>query len=369
MLPSETMSETAGQAPPAICVIRLSAIGDCCHTLPVLRTIQTAWPGTRITWVIGKTEYALMNGVDGIEFITFDKQHSAASLLDIRRRLSGRRFPVLLAMHASMRANLVGLMIRADRRIGFDRRRARDYQWLFTTETIPARPEQHVMDGLFGFIEYLGIESRELRWDIPVSDADRAFAAAACGDSAPVCVISPCSSQRFRNYRNWSIENYTAVARELQRRYGAHIVVTGGNTATEQQYGTAIAGGLPAPVTNLIGRTTLKQLLAVLARADLVICPDSGPAHMATAVGTPVVGLYATSNRHRTGPYFSQHLVVDRYPDAVQREFGTAAETLRWGRRVRDPAVMDLITVSDVLDKAALVLGGTVVEHPAAGGK
>ena len=107
---------------------------------------------------------------------------------------------------------------------------------------------------------------------------------------------------------------------------------------------------------NLIGRTTLKQLLAILDRADLLICPDSGPAHMATAVGTPVIGLYATSNRHRTGPYFSQDLVVDRYPEAVQREFGVPVSQLRWGQRVRDPDAMDLIRVEDVIAKVDQVL-------------
>jgi heptosyltransferase I len=261
-------------------------------------------------------------------------------------------------MHASMRASLAGLMVRADRRIGFDRRRARDFQWLFTTEKIPARPEQHVMDGLFGFIEYLGIAERRLRWDIPVSDSDRDFAASVCGSGvAPVCVISPCSSQRLRNYRNWSVENFAALVSGLQSRHGARVLLTGGNTATEQQYGAAIEKGANPPIINLIGRTSLKQLLAVLARADLLICPDSGPAHIATAVGTPVVGLYATSNRHRTGPYFSQHLVVDRYPEAVRREFARTPDALRWGQRVRDPDAMNLIRVADVLEKAAVALG------------
>jgi heptosyltransferase I len=107
-------------------------------------------------------------------------------------------------------------------------------------------------------------------------------------------------------------------------------------------------------VTDLIGRTTLKQLLALIARASVVVCPDSGPAHMATAVATPVVGLYATSNRHRTGPYLSQHLVVDRYPQAVQREFGKRVEDLRWGERVRNPGAMELIEVADVTAKLDL---------------
>lgn len=299
-----------------------------------------------------------MQGVDGIEFITFDKNRPAASLLAIRRQLRGRRSPILLAMHASMRANLAGLMVGAERRIGFDRRRARDFQWLFTSEKIAARPGEHVMDGLFGFIEHLGVRERVIRWDIPVSDADRAFAAEVCGAGAPVCVVSPCSSQRFRNYRNWRAENYTAVVSHLQKQCGARVILTGGRTAVETQYGAAIGGAAAKPVTNLIGRTSLKELLAVLDRADLLICPDSGPAHMATAVGTPVIGLYATSNRHRTGPYYSQHLVVDRYPEAVAREFSTTPEALRWGQRVRDPDAMDLIGVAEVIHMAETVLAG-----------
>ncbi len=322
----------------------------------MLRTVQAVWPGTRITWVIGKTEHGLMKGVDGIEFITFDKAQPRASLAEIRRQLHGRRYPILLHMHASMRANLVSVMASAQRRIGFDWRRARDYQWLFTWEKIPARPEQHVMDGLFGFLEYLGIRERVLRWDIPVSEEDSAFAAARCAGDVPAVVISPCSSQRFRNYRNWRAERYVAVVEHLQRSHGARVILTGGATEAEREYGAAIEAAARLPVVNLIGGTTLKQLLALLDRADLLICPDSGPAHMATAVGTPVIGLYATSNRHRTGPYFSQELVVDRYPEAVRREFGVPVSGLRWGQRVRDPDAMDLIRAEDVIARIDQVL-------------
>jgi len=337
--------------------VRLSAIGDCCHTLPVLRTLQAAWPHTHFTWVIGRTEHGLMDGVDGVEFITFDKRHPAASLAGIRRQLRGRRFPVLLHMHASMRANLVSCMVSAGRRIGFDRARARDWQWLFTNERIAPQAGQHVMDGLLGFAGQLGIHGRELRWDIPVSEADRAFAAAQAGGSGPVVVISPCSSQRLRNYRNWRIGNYSAVVAHLQEAHGAQVILSGASSAIEARYGEALAASAPRPLVNLIGRTSLKQLLALLDRADLLICPDSGPAHMATAVGTPVVGLYATSNRLRTGPYFSQDLVVDRYPEAVQREFGVPVAQLRWGQRVRDPGAMDLISPADVIATVDRALG------------
>lgn len=318
--------------------------------------MQAVWPETRITWVIGRTEFGLMQGVEGIEFITFDKNRPWASLAGVRARTRGRRYPLLLHMHASMRANLASCMITADRRIGFDRARARDQQWLFTNEKIAAQPRQHVMDGLFGFLEHLGIHERVLRWDIPVSEEDRNWARTQCGDGAPVVVISPCSSQRFRNYRNWSVEHYATLIARLQDTWGAHVLLTGGNTATERLYGEKLQAAAARPIVNLIGHTTLKQLLAIIDEANAVICPDSGPAHMATAVGTPVIGLYATSNRQRTGPYFSQELVVDAYPRAVQQEFARSEASLRFGRRVRDPRAMDLIQVDDVIAKVALVL-------------
>jgi len=350
-------------APDAVCIIRLSAIGDCCHTLAVVRSIQSAWPSTRITWVIGRTEFSLMEGVDGVEFITFDKSRGWRSYLDVRRQIGKRRFPILLNLHASMRANIASRMIRADRRIGYDRARARDYQWLFTNERIPPASQQHVLDGMFSFIEVLGLNERDLRWDIPLSESDRQFASDACRAMGPTVVISPCSSERFRNFRNWSVENYAALVDYLHTEYNANIILTGGPTEIEREYGAGIAAAASRPVANLIGETTLKQLLAVIDAAHVVVCPDSGPAHMATTVGTPVVGLYATSNRHRTGPYFSQHLVADRYPDAIRQEFGKQVDDVDWGQRVRNPDAMNLITLADVKAKIDLVLSAEPTAH------
>jgi heptosyltransferase I len=267
-------------------------------------------------------------------------------------------------MHASMRANLVSCAVRANVRLGFDRARARDYQWLFTNEKIAPTPGEHAMDALFSFAGHLGIRQRVMRWDFAISAEDRRRADELAGGSRPLCVISPCSSQRFRNYRNWSVANYAAVIRHLIDARGARVVLTGGPSALETQYGEQLQRELGGPenssVINLIGQTRLKELFAILQVADLVICPDSGPAHMATAAGVPVVGLYATSNRHRTGPYFSQRLVVDRYPEAVQQEFNKPVAALRFGERVRDPGAMDLIRVDDVLTRVDAVLNGTL---------
>lgn len=337
--------------PKRICILRLSAIGDTCHTVPVVRAVQRAWPETELTWVVGRVEHELLAGLEGVEFLILDKRRGLGGYRDVRRRLRRRRFDVLLNMHASMRANFASLLVSADVRVGMDRARARDGQWLFCNRRIPARPRQHVMDGLFEFARVLGIEPGEPRWDIPLSEDDRAFASQHIDGSIPTLVISPVTGQRLRNYRNWRTERYAAAADHASRQYGARVLLCGGGTRLESDYGREICRQARCGIVNLIGKTSLKQLLALLERATVLLCPDSGPAHMATAVGTPVVGLYATSNRHRSGPYLSQHLVADGYPRAVEQAFGRGVDEIRWGRRVRDPGAMDLISVADVVQK------------------
>lgn len=333
--------------PQSLCVLRLSAIGDVCHTLPVVRTLQAALPESEITWIIGKTEASLVGDIAGIEFITFDKRTGLTGMRALRRQLANRRFDVLLQMQVALRASALSRFIPAQSRIGFDRARARDFQWLFTDRHIAAREQQHVMDGLFGFAEAMGIQERLLRWDIPLAQADRDFAADHLPGNQPVLLISPCSSTRARNFRNWSVERYAAVAAHAVNSLGMQVVVTGGPTALERDYGARIAADAGVPVTNLVGRSTLKQLFALIERAAVVMCPDSGPAHMATAAGTPVVGLYATSNPDRTGPY-DRSFTVNRYPDALMQAYGKRVDEVRWGARVRTPDAMDLITVAEV---------------------
>ena len=348
------MLSTLDLPPKKLCIIRLSAIGDTCHTVPVVRSIQTAWPDTKLTWIIGRIEHSLLEGLEGVEFLVFDKHKGLGAYLDIHRKLRNQNFDVVLHMHASMRANLISLMVSSKTRLGFDHARARDSQWFFCNERIPANPHQHVMDGLFEFARVLGIERGELRWDIPLSHADCYFALKHINGSGPILLISPCAGQRLRNFRNWDSTHYAEIADYASKNYGAKVILTGGSTATERRYGKQICEQAQNKIVNLIGATTLKQLFALIEKSTVLLCPDSGPAHMATAVGTPVVGLYATSNRHRTGPYASQHLVVDKYPEAVRSQFGVEIEKVRWGKRVRNPDAMNLITVPDVVKKLSV---------------
>ena len=332
-------------------MVRLSAIGDTCHALAVIRRMQDNWPDAVITWIIGKTEASLMSDIADIEFIIFDKSNGRRAYKDVRTQLKGKRFDLALCMHASMRANLLCREIPARARLGFDKARARDFQWLFTNRRIRAANREHALEAMMSFATAIGAEPRDLRWDIPLPSDARQFASQFVDARKSLVVISPCSSQRSRNFRNWSISNYTATIKHLQRKHACTIVLTGGNSEIDQEYATALSTDGAERLENLVGMTSLKELAALISAADLVICPDSGPAHMATAMGTPVIGLYATSNPDRTGPYLSRELTVNRYPDAARKYLRRAVDKLRWGQRVRHMEAMDLITVNDVTDK------------------
>ena len=235
----------------------------------------------------------------------------------VHRALGRATFDALLHMHASTRANLVSTLVRAPLRIGFDRARARDQQWLFTNTKLPARRERHVMDGLFEFAELIGVQARQAALGHPRRRRRRRRHRAAVrdrqADARDQPVHGPTISQLPQLARGLVCRDRRLRGAALRRARARHGRQHGHRAELRPRH----RGRGPLAAQNLIGKTTLKQLLAILARASVVLCPDSGPAHMATAVGTPVVGLYATSNRHRTGPYFSQHLVVDKYPEAV----------------------------------------------------
>lgn len=343
------------ESPGSLCVLRLSALGDVCHTVPVVRALQRRWPECRITWIIGRIEHGLLGDLPGVEFITWDKRGGLGEWRRLRAALRGRRFDHLLMMQTALRASLISLAIPARQRIGFDRARARDMQWLFTDRRIAARRLEHSMEALFGFADLLGAPREPLVWDIPIPEEARAFARQHIPPGTPTLVLSPCSSQRARNFRNWSAARYAAVIDHAAAR-GVRTILTGGTTHLERVYAESISAQSRHPPLDLVGRTSLKQLLALIARARAVICPDSGPAHMGTAVGTPVIGLYASSNPARTGPYLSRRWTVDRYPDAVHRFLGRDPTRVRWGGRVRPPETMDIITITDVTSRLDALL-------------
>ena len=334
--------------PSTVCILRLSAIGDVCHVLPVVRTLQRAWPRTKFTWIIGRVEAKLLGHIPDIEFIVVDKSSTLKAYRALREALRGRTFDVLLHMQVSFRASLLSSLVRARTKLGFDRKRARELQWLFTTNRIRPDERQHVMDSLFGFAEKFHVHEKLLRWDIPLSDAARDYARRVIPDGVPTLIISPCSSHTLRN---WRPEYYAQVADHAVSALGLRVVLCGGRTPLERSVGEEIVRRMKQPCQNTIGQDTLLEFLATLERATVLLTPDSGPAHMASAAGTPVVGLYAATNPARSGPYLSRQWCVDKYDAAARKLLGKPAAEIAWTTKIERPGVMDLITPEEAIKK------------------
>ena len=336
----------------SICILRLSAIGDVTHVLPVINAIRRHQPQTEITWIIGKFEARLLKGLPGVEFIVFDKRGGLQAIRKLRKALRGRCFDVLLHMQVAARANLLSKLIKAPVRIGWDKSRWRDrHQW-FINQSVCSVPQQHQVEAFLEFARVLAhgqdwpVESPQ--WNIPVSSEDIEWANQMLGDGPPILMISPCSSHPLRN---WAPDRFAEVADHAISKLGMRVVLTGGPSELELKTGRKIETALQNKIQNLIGRDTLNQSVALLQNATILLAPDSGPAHLASAVGTPVLGLYAATPSQRSGPYNSLDLCVDKYLQAARQFKRKEPEELRWGQRIEYPGVMDLITTHEVIAK------------------
>ena len=337
----------------SICILRLSAIGDVTHMVPVVRTLQKYWPNTKLTWIIGKNEFNLVGDFQNIEFIVFDKSHSIKSYRTIAKQMKNRHFDVLICAQVSLRANLLSALIPAKRKLGYDKSRAKDFHSLFIDESIAQSQQQHVLDSFFSFIEHLGLKQREMSWEYEIPNEAHEFADQYIDKSRFNIILSPCSSH---TKRNWSSKRYAAVADYACNSLNAHVILCGGSSEHEHKIGKEIEKYMQSKATNLIGKDDLKKFLALLQHADVIITPDSGPAHMAAGVNTSVLGLYAASNSKRSGPYLSLNNCIDKYDVASKKFRNKSASELKWGTKLEHDGVMNLVNIKDVTDKLNLIL-------------
>jgi len=340
------------KAPESICMLRLSALGDVCNSIATARAVQRRWPDARLTWIVDRSAHRLVAGLAGVEFIVFDKRAGLSALMDLRRSLAGRRFDVLLHMQVSARANAAAALVRAKRRIGFDAARSREGHGLVVNERIPEASFQHQAEALAEFARALDAEPEPTDRAPAIDPRDRDFAREHQPEAKRAVLISPCSSHPKRN---WLPDRYARVADWLTAR-DVPVILVGGPSEVERKMGAAIESAADRPLVNLIGRDTLGQALAMLERAACLVAPDSGPVHFAAALGTPVVGLYASTWTRRSGPLGSLEYCVDRFPEAAQKFLGREPKRVKWGKRIEADGVMELVEVDDVIDRLEAVL-------------
>lgn len=333
--------------PKSICIIRLSALGDVLMLVPLVRALQRAYPEAKITWIISKPAYDLVKDIEHIDFVVISKPKGLRDYLSFKRQMKEQQFDVLLATQASLRANLLIACIKAQIKIGYDRLRANDGQRYFINKTIEPGKE-HTLEGFLKFAKALNIDDLDVRFDIPILPAEKnwVFDLNICSKT-PLVLINPAAS---KSERSWQANRYAELIKYIKTKKHAQVFLTGGPTPADEALSKAITQTVSVE-RNLVGQTKPKQLLALIKKADLMICPDTGPSHMASAVSTPVIALHAVTNPNISGPYGSLDKVINCYPEALSQFKNKTPDQVPWGTQVHEPKAMELVGLDAVIKR------------------
>ena len=327
-----------------ICIVMMSAVGDAVHVLPVINAIKRARPSSHITWVLQAGPATLVRGHRSVdEIILFDRSQGPAGFRSVIGELRARRFDLLINLQVYFKAGIITALSGVPRRLGFDRARARDANWLFTTERIPPHPVQHVQDQYFEFLRALSIDPEPVVWDIGPWESEREWQREFVSQfDRPIASIVVATSKPAKD---WLPERWAGICDLLSADYGMQPVLVGGTSDREAAAAEAIIEASSARPHSALG-SGLRKLVSILDASALVLSPDTGPLHMTVATGTPVISLMGYTDPRRTGPYRSYHdLIIDAFHDPG--EAGPVTMETRLDR-------MSRITVDDVAAKISL---------------
>jgi len=245
-------------------------------------------------------------------------------------------------------------------KLGFDRKRAKDMQSLFCSHQItPQSTRQHVVDSFLEFPCFFGL-GPVMSWQLPVSAPAIDSVKSKLHTDRKLFVINPCAVAKSKNWRNWTTEGYAAIADYVSDKHDMQVVLTGGNSPLEKDTSEEIMRLCKnARPLNLVAQTSIDELVAVLQLAEIVLAPDTGPVHIASALGTKTIGLYAATNPERAGPYNHRDYVVNKYPEALLKYNNKTVDDAPWGERVKTAECMKLITVDDVIKQIENVLAAS----------
>ena len=324
-----------------VCIVMMSAVGDTVHVLPVVTALKRHDATTHLAWVLQPLPSSLVRGHGAVdEIIPFDPARGWRAFADVAPLLRRRRFDLVINLQVALKAGIVTALTRAPRKVGFDRARARDANWLFTTERIPRHPPQHVQEQYLEFLRHLGVDPEPIEWNIGPFPEERASQREfTSGVGGPYAAINIATSNPDRD---WLPDRWAAVIDVLRDRYGLRAVLVGGRSARELAARDAIAAAARSAPVDALG-SGFRRLVGILDASELVLALDSAPLHIAVAVRRPVISLMANADPRRTGPFRAYHdLIIDAYHDPG--EIAPVSMHRRWGR-------MSRITVDDVLER------------------
>lgn len=330
--------------PDNICIVMMSAVGDAVHVLPVINALKRANPKTRITWVLQPAPATLVRGHRSVdEIIIFDRARGLAAFSDVAAELAKRRFDLVINLQVYFKAGIVTALTHAPVKLGFDRARARDFNWLFTNKKIPVSPVQHVQDQYFEFLTAVGVSPEPIEWELGPwpgeRDWQRTFTSSI---DRPIASIVVATS---KPEKDWLPERWAEVADALHEQFGMQVVLVGGKSGREVAAERIVMLNSKHKPRSELG-SGLRNLVSILDASALVLSPDTGPLHMAVALDRPVISLMGYTNPKRTGPYRRfQDLIIDAYGDPGE-DYPISMENR--------PGRMKRIETKQVLERVAL---------------
>lgn len=333
-----------------VAIIMLSAIGDAVHVLPVINALKAHNSQLKITWIIQPVAHLLVKNHPSVDhFILFQRRSGwgmARELWKSIRQIRKTPFDMVIGLQVYLKAGILLAGTKADVKLGFDRVRARDLQWMFSSHQIPPHDPQHVQDQYFEFLEYLNVPYGEPEWKLGPTAQEQIAQKEFFGRiKRPVCAVVVGTSKR---QKEWSVEKYARLLEALESDYDFQTVLVGGPSQPEQQRAAEVVAETRARPKNELGND-LRRLMYLLHGSALVVSPDTGPLHITRALDVPVVGLYGYTNPRRAGPYRKYtDLVVDGYATRPGEEYPISAEYR--------PDGMKRITLDMVLEKVDLAV-------------
>ena len=312
-------------APENILIVKLSAIGDVIHTLPALNAIRRKYPEARITWLVEEAAAGIIEGHPALDRVLVSRRKSwlrgltgpakyrhAREVINFLKELRDTRYDMILDFQASLKGGLLIALARGRRKIGFGPGlEHQEHSDLFLNEKVPAVDmEIHALTRGLMLIENIGIHTDRIEYRLPVSDRDRGDINALLADAgvdrrAKLVAINPVAQWETKL---WDNAKFAALADLLIERYAVPVVFSGG--PADRPIVAAITAGMRHRALNFTGRTSLMGLAALYERATCLVSTDTGPMHLAAAVGIPVVALFGPTAPWRTGPFGEGHRVV-----------------------------------------------------------
>lgn len=294
-------------APERLLIVLLGAIGDVVCGMPLVQRLRAGWASTRIAWAVEPAAAPLLQTHPAVdELIVFRRGQGPAALIEFLRAVRASRPDLTLDLQRHFKSGLTSWWSGAPQRLGFHWRNSREGNRLFNNASIePVRDFTPKLGHFLRFADHLDVPP------VPVSFG----LAATAPERQHVAPLLAGAGERFaalwvgstRPSKHW-LPGHTAALCQALRARGLGVVLVGG--PTDVRFVEAVLAAGAGDVVDCVGRTSLRDVIAIMERAAVSIGPDSGPMHIATAVGTPVVALFGATSPLRTGPWGWHHLVI-----------------------------------------------------------